>query len=251
MARTRKTATRTRNPAHWEDEPDLPWEEHEASGSVVTRVRPYDDDDLEAPEATREIGGVPAQVPIRTAFSSQAALIAELVRDKFDGRNFGRAPFRVLRIDEPEGPSTAGGRLARQSVSLVSRNGSAPSIVCGWVDTSCQEAHLRSFESVARRYEARHGTGVDVSPKEYEYMLDELVRTLLAGGMKVRVLVPDETLEAEAPDQARAAEQPAPRSGFGGWTLLLTFLLGMLAGRWVPWERLEPLWERLGALLPR
>ncbi len=248
MARTRKTATRMRNPAHRVNEPELPW--NEVSGSVVTRVGPYDDEELEAPEATREIGGVPAQVPIRTEYSSQAALIAELVRDKFDGRNFGRAPFRLLRIDEPEGPSTAGGRLARQSVSLVSRKGSVPTIVCGWVDTSCQEAHLRSFESVARRYEARHGTAVDVSPQEYEYLLDELVRSLLAGGMKVRVLVPDETLESEAPEQARA-EQPAPRSGFGGWALLLTFLLGMLAGRWVPWERLAPLWEQLNALLPR
>jgi hypothetical protein len=244
MVRSKKEATNARGATPWQDEPLPPWDTHEPS--EVTRLAPHED--LEAPEATREIGGVPAQVPLRTVCSEQAALIAELVREKFEGRHFGRAPYRVLRIDQPEGPSTAGGLLARQTISLVARQGPAPSIICGWVDTSSKEAQLRSYPSVARRYEARHGTGMDISSQVYEHMLDDLVRTLLAGGMKVRVLIPDDLLDAGTPEQTQGVKQPAVRPRRGWLLPFFTFLLGLLVSRWIPWERLEPLWQRLAPL---
>jgi hypothetical protein len=244
MARMKKQAKSTRGSTPWQDEPAPPWDTDEPY--EVTRIAPHDD--LEAPEATRQIDGVPTQVPIRTLYSEQAALIAEMVRDKFDNRQFGRAPYRVLRIDQPEGPSTAGGLLARQTISLVARQGPAPSIICGWVDTSSKEAQLRSYQSVARRYESRHGIGLDVSSQVYEHMLDDLVRTLLAGGMKVRVLIPDDLLDAGTPEQTQGVKQPAVRPRRGWLLPFFTFLLGLLVSRWIPWERLEPLWQRLAPL---
>jgi hypothetical protein len=179
--------------------------------------------------------------PLRTAFSTRAVLIADLLRDTFSRRFFGRSPYRVLRVDEPEGPSTAGGRLARQSISLVAREGPAPSVVCGWVDTAKEEAHLRCYESVALRYASHHGMELDLSPEHYERFLETLVEALISGGIKVRVLVLDE--EGVALKQSQAAEGPAPRArgrrGWGSRLLVLTFVLGLVAGRLVPWTGVD------------
>ncbi len=168
----------------------------------------------------------------RTQFATHAALFAERLRDKFAKKLYGRTPHRVLRIDEPEGPSTAGGRLARQSLSLIPRRGTAPSIVCGWVDVSKKEAQLRGHASVARRYEAHHGTPLDLPAEDYERCIDDLVEALMAGDIKVRVLVPDESAStAQAPS-------PSPSAGAQGFPLWMvgaiggvTFLLGLLLGR--------------------
>ncbi|HLM47008.1 MAG TPA: hypothetical protein VK458_24265, partial [Myxococcaceae bacterium] len=164
------------------------------------------------------------------------------LRDKFSRRFFGRSPYRVLRIDEPEGPSTAGGLLARQPISLVSKQGAAPSLVCGWVDTAKSEAQLRGYESVAKRYESHHGTPLDLSPEHYERFLDDMVEALSSGGIKVRVLVLEE--QGAAPGQAqgsasRGTSARARGGGKGPLLLVLGFTLGLLAGRWVPWDKVD------------
>ncbi len=134
------------------------------------------------PEAEPE-PEAPAGESNRTMFATHAALFAERLRDRFAKKIYGRTPHRVLRIDEPEGPSTAGGKLARQSISLIPRRGTAPSIVCGWVDVARKEAQLRGHESVARRYEAHHGTPLDLAEEDYERCIDDLVEALTAGGI--------------------------------------------------------------------
>ena len=184
----------------------------------------------------------PEEEPLRTMFSSRAVLIADQLRDKFSRRFFGRPPYRVLRIDEPEGPSTAGGLLARQPISLVSKQGAAPSLVCGWVDTAKSEAQLRGYESVAKRYESHHGTPLDLSPEHYERFLDDMVEALSSGGIKVRVLVLEE--QGAAPGQAqgsasRGTSARARGGGKGPLLLVLGFALGLLAGRWVPWDKVD------------
>jgi hypothetical protein len=230
-----------------EDESEPSWA---APATEQTRLAPLDDD------PTGELGRPRTEEPepLLTAFSSRAFLIADLLRDKFSRRFFGRAPYRVLRVDEPEGPSTAGGRLARQTISLVAREGSAPSVICGWVDTAKGEAQLRSYESAARRYESHHGTELDLSPEHYARFLEDLVNALISGGIKVRVLVLDEQLAAPEQAQASAPRGPAARArgrGRGGRLLVLGVLLGLFAGRWVPWDRLDAAlaqaWSRMSA----
>jgi translation initiation factor IF-2 len=188
----------------------------------ATRMAALDDPLISSEEVPV---GSESEASNRTVFSSQAALIADLVRDKFSSRFFGRSPFRVLRIDEPEGPSTAGGRLARQNISLVAQQGSAPSIVCGWVDVSKKEAQLRSYESVSRRHEARHGQKVELGPEHYERFLNDLVDTLLIGGIRVRILVPDEQEGGATPAPAPVPQAPKRASV----SLVMAFLLMVLA----------------------
>jgi hypothetical protein len=101
------------------------------------------------------------------------------------------------------------------------------------VDVSRQEAQLRSHESVTRRFEAHHGTRMDLAAADYERFLDDVVENLHAADIKVRVIVPEEP--APAPRMPDTAQQ-APRStGLPAWVVgvLVTaaFGLGVLAGR--------------------
>ncbi|QRN94623.1 hypothetical protein JRI60_36695 [Archangium violaceum] len=194
--------------------------------SNETRMAP-----LEDLEADREPAPAAGESH-RTQFATHAALFAERLRDRFSKKIYGRTPHRVLRIDEPEGPSTAGGRLARQSISLIPRRGTAPTIVCGWVDVSKKEAQLRGHESVSKRYAAHHGTPLDLPAEDYERCIDDLVEALAAGDIKVRVLVPEETSSAA---QAPSPPPSAGAQGFPSWMVgtigAVTFILGLLLGR--------------------
>lgn len=171
--------------------------------------------------------GAPA---LRTTFANHSALLAEELRAALSKKMYGRGPHRVFRIDEPEGPSTAGGKLARQSISLVPRKGTAPSLICGWVDVAKREAQLRNFEAVAKRYEAHHGEPLEMRADEYERFLADVEEVLTRAVIKVRVMVPE-----EAPGARVVAPAVARRKGVPGvWVVLiaaLAFALGMLVGR--------------------
>ncbi|MFY2563279.1 hypothetical protein ACN469_37125 [Corallococcus terminator] len=169
---------------------------------------------------------------LRTMFANHSALLAEQLREALSKKMYGRGPHRVLRIDDPEGPSTAGGKLARQSISLVPRKGSGPSVVCGWVDVSKREAQLRSFEGVARRYESHHGEPLELAPEEYERFLHDVEEVLVKAVIKVRLIVPEE--QAGAGLAAPAVKAPA-RGGVPMILVLLlmgaAFALGLFVGR--------------------
>ncbi len=192
----------------------------------------------------------PPAEDLRTTFSNKAALVADLVKGTFARRSYG--PYR-LRIDEPDGPSTAGGLHARQPISLVSHAETAPNVLVGWVDVAKKEAQLRSYASVVRRHKSRYGVGPDILEEEYERFFNELVETLFYGGIKIVVLVPDDQdppqTQAQAQAQAQAPQQRAGRSCLGTLFLIsLTFAVGVGVG--VNAERFEPLIEQVKALLP-
>jgi hypothetical protein len=189
---------------------------------------------------------------LRTAFSNKAALIADLIKATFARRSYGTAPYR-LRIDEPDGPSTGGGRQARQPISLVANLESAPAVVCGWVDVAKKESQLRSYAVVAKRHKHRYGADLDITEDEYERFLNELVDTLFYGGIKILVQVPDEQEVQQQLAQAQGQAQPQPqgsRSCLGTLLLLsLTFALGVGAG--MNSERFAPIIEQIKALIGR
>jgi hypothetical protein len=186
---------------------------------------------------------------IRTTFSNKAAMVADLVKATFARRSYGIAPYR-LRIDEPDGPSTAGGLHARQPISLVSNLESAPSVGCGWVDVSKKEAQLRSYGVVIKRHLSRYTDKLDITEEEYERFLNELVETLFYGGIKIVVQVPEEPDPSQAKGgQAQSQPQRASSSRLGTLLLvMLTFALGLGVG--LNAERLAPMIEQVKALLP-
>jgi hypothetical protein len=190
----------------------------------------------------------PPEGELRTTFSNKAALVADLVRATFSRKSYG--PYR-LRIDDPDGPSTAGGLLARQPISLVTSMDAAPSVVVGWVDVSKKEAQLRSYGVVVKRHQNRHLAALDITEAEYERFLNELVETLFYGGIKILVQVPDEQESSPAQGgQAQAQAQPkrAGRSFLGTLLLVvLTFSAGVATGVMRP-EVFAPMIEQVKAL---
>ncbi|NOJ79024.1 hypothetical protein [Myxococcus xanthus] len=166
---------------------------------------------------------------LRTMFANHSALLAEQLRDALSTKMYGRGPHRVLRIDEPEGPSTAGGKLARQAISLVPRKGAGASLTCGWVDVSKREAQLRNFEAVAKRYALHHGEPLEMQAEEYERFLTDVEAVLTQAVIKVRVIVPEEAGAVRVASPSASAKGVPPV--WAGLLAVLAFVLGLLAGR--------------------
>jgi hypothetical protein len=117
----------------------------------------------------------------RTHHADQAANIADLVNLKFSGASFGTTTKRILRVTEPDGPSTDGGRKARQSIVLAPEEGSAGGvIVCGWLDVRRRTAELRSHLVISHAYQDRYGVTLDLARGEYQRALDGLFEFLRA-----------------------------------------------------------------------
>ncbi|MFP2899394.1 hypothetical protein [Corallococcus sp. 4LFB] len=184
-----------------------------------------------APLPSAQAASQAAQTPeLRTMFATHSALLAERLKAELQHKIYGRSPHRILRVDEPEGPSTAGGKQARQAISLVDRKGVAPALVAGWVDVARGQASLRNHEAVARRYEFQHGSPLELAPEEYEKFLTDVDEVLRTAAIQVRILVPDES----APTRATVGPQAPRATGVAvRWVMLLVavaFLLGLAAG---------------------
>lgn len=175
-----------------------------------------------------------------TEFAQQGALMADLLRETFAHRRYGPARYR-FHIEEPAGPSTGGGRQARQPLTLVSRREPVPAIVCGWVDVAQKEAQVRSYGIVAQRYEDRHGYPPKLTEEEYERFLDKLMDTLFDGGFQILHLVSDENSSRTL----RGARwllrscRPSLRVSLLG---VGAFALGLSAERLVPGMQQMPSW---------
>ncbi|WP_224365721.1 hypothetical protein [Hyalangium versicolor] len=194
------------------------------------------------------VNATPPGEELRTAFSNKAAMVADLIKATFARRSYGTASYR-LRIDEPDGPSTAGGLLARQPISLVSNLETAPAVVCGWVDVAKKEAQLRSYAVVERRHKARYAAAPDITDEEYERFLNELVETLFYGGIKIVVQIPDDPDPTQAQGaQAQGVQAKARgggRSSVGTLLLvIIVFALGLFVG--MNMERLTASFRALG-----
>jgi hypothetical protein len=101
------------------------------------------------------------------------------------------------------------------------------------VDVAREEAQLRGYESVARRYEAHHGTPLDLAARDYERCIEDLEAALRSGGIRVRVIIPDDPMPPR--ESASAPTATAPRGlplAWGLAAIAVAFLLGVLVGRW-------------------
>ncbi len=153
--------------------------------------------------------------PKMTMFANQAMIVATAVAGKFASKEFGVEVKRKLRIDEPEGMSTDGGRKARQPLTLVPISGQAPALVAGWLDVALSEAELRPYGVIANKYQARYGMPPDITKEDYTRFLSELYQTLKSLGLKSINNLPDEPLTAVVPLKVVAAPAP-PRTTNSG-----------------------------------
>lgn len=164
--------------------------------------------------------------PNRTVHAQQAFEFTEVFAYKFDPAVFGQTPPRRLKLFEPDGPSTAGGKQARQSLVLVPESGDGGNLVIGWIDVSLKAAELRSYDLLAQQFKARFGSRIDLSRQEYETLLDDLRAFLKI--QKIDLKVAEAAAGPKAPAHPPA---PAARSQASGNGAMLAMLaIGILIG---------------------
>lgn len=162
-----------------------------------------------------------------TLHAQQAFALADTFKLKFAELSFGKKRPRRLVLSEPDGPSTAGGRVSRQNIVLVPvKEGSTTPLVVGWVDGANRRAEIRSFRVVGKNFEARHNRGIDLEPGAYDDLSSELDRFLRA--QRIEVAVDDHSMPT--PPDAIVERGPRESSGPMFAMLGLGFALGFGVG---------------------
>jgi translation initiation factor IF-2 len=112
-----------------------------------------------------------ANDPSRTYHATQAMQLSELIGLKFAPLRYGKANPRIVKVQEPDGPSTDGGRKARQAMLLIPQKGEGNTIVFGFIDMVKRSAELRSYAALKQQYEARFHEPIDLEDDDYGKLL--------------------------------------------------------------------------------
>lgn len=155
---------------------------------------------------------------IYTVLAREGVNAAELINTALRKRTVGKATPRRVEVIAPHGPSTSGGRKARQSITLAQVSGTGPAIMVGFLDVAQKAAQLRDHAAVAQQYRARFGSELDVTEQEYEELLKALSGMLGTLSFKI-----SQAHEADA--EAHLSEAPGTTGG-----LTLPKLLVLAAG---------------------
>ncbi|MBK6687824.1 MAG: hypothetical protein IPG45_25340 [Deltaproteobacteria bacterium] len=183
----------------------------------------------------RTLGVSMVDDPNRTVHAQQAFEFSDVFGYKFAVLAYGQQKPRRLKLNAPEGMSTAGGRQARQSMVLQADDGE--SVVCGWVDVPQKSAEIRAFQAVAQAFEARYKRSFDLPKADYERMVMDL-----EGFLKIQKIdfhisesaaVPAPRISAPPAAVEVVDDDPPPQLGMAlgmlGLGLIIGFGLGYLA----------------------
>ena len=127
-----------------------------------------------------------------TAFAQAALAVSDLLAAKFAGTKFGGSVPRVVKVQAPQGPSTGGGKKARESIVLMPESGdSSQALTAGFIDVGLRAVELRTFEAVAGPYKERFGRVLDLPKPEYEKFIGELKSFLGGEGYVIKMVDAD------------------------------------------------------------
>lgn len=143
-----------------------------------------------------------------TSHAQEAVNAAELINSAFKKRTLGSAVPRRLEVAPPSGPSTSGGKKARQPITLVQPALQAPAVMIGFLDVAQKSAGLRDYELVARQYEGRFRASFETSKDEYQALCSDLTGMLETLGFRVVADEPREEERVAAPATPTANKQP-------------------------------------------
>lgn len=131
-----------------------------------------------------------------TMVAAQAVSFAELFKVVFADGLSGPVSYRV-ELSEPDGPSTAGGKLALQHVKLIPADG-GPTLVIGSANTVDKTAELRTYSYIAGQHAQRFkGASLPIDPARFGDLIASLKTFFVDRGMTVTVL---ESLPVTAPE---------------------------------------------------
>lgn len=166
----------------------------------------------------------------RTMMAQQALEVSDLLNMRFAGMLVGQEPKKRLLVNAPDGPSTDGGKKARQSITIAPADNSS-ALMCGWIDVAHKKAELRTYRVVAAQSAQRYHRAFDVTQTEYDGLAREAESLLKLQGYEVHV---HDDLPSEAASPAKAAAvgavEPARTGGGKGMVIALVVLaLGVAA----------------------
>lgn len=151
-----------------------------------------------------------------TMFAAQAMSLSEMFKNVFAEALAGPQKFKV-ELHAPDGPSTAGGKLALQHITLVPEGGGS-SIVIGSANPAEKRAELRTYAHIADAYAQRFkGAKLPVEKDPYDAMVKQM-----------QFFFTDQGLTVVMVDVSRAerGEEAAPEGG--GTSPMVFVALGLV-----------------------
>ena len=141
----------------------------------------------------------------RTLHASQAFRVSELLELKFAMHTLGSQVVRQLKVVGIDGPSTDGGRKARQSMTLADRKDQVAGLVVGYLDVPRRTAELKSYVVLADEHRKRHHHPLDFSLGDYDRFVKEVTGFLKGQGIDTRL----SNLSAVRPARESPRRRPA------------------------------------------
>ena len=129
----------------------------------------------------------------RTYHANQALELSELINLQFARIQYGASDPWLIRMREPDGPSTDSGRKARQPLILVRNHGEEAGFVFGFVDTFKRTVDIRSYPTLRTHHQRRFGFAFGMTRNEYHRLTNELRRFLEGQAFETRILNPSIT----------------------------------------------------------
>lgn len=143
---------------------------------------------------------------IYTMLAREGVNASELINTAMRKRPLGRQAPRRVEVIAPHGPSTSGGKKARQSITLAPVAGAGPAIMIGHLDVAQKAAELRDHSAVAQQYRARFGSALDIDAGEYQTLVKELSGLLNTMGFAISTQVEeDAALPSDPPGTGQLA----------------------------------------------
>lgn len=148
-----------------------------------------------------------------TAFAQAALAVSDLLAAKFSATKFGGSPPRVVKVQAPQGPSTGGGKKARESIVLMPESGdTSQALTAGFIDVALRAVELRTFDALAGPYRERFGRILDIPRPQYDAFVGELKSFLGAEGYVIKMIDASD-IEAKAMRVQRAEEASVKGNG--------------------------------------
>lgn len=158
----------------------------------------------------------------RTRHASEALHLSDLINVKFAGNRYGTEVQRSLRVTEPDGPSTDGGRKARQAILLQHPTDERRNLICGFINSAKRFCEVRSFQVVSEAHRRRHEEAVDISSGEYRRFTSDLKAFLEAHNFEFRI--ENAPVRPRAPSTVRPTPAPIPATPSASASILQLFL---------------------------
>jgi len=178
---------------------------------------------------------VAARGPIYTATAAQGFDSASLINAALANKVVGKQTPRRVLVADPSGPSTSGGKHARQTITLVPVSGQGGTVMCGWLDVAKKTAGLRDYRAVNDQFRGRYGQALDITPEEYLGILRELEGLMKTIGVAASHEVTEPMKQAAQVAQAIAETKTAEPDGMRPLTIGLAVVLLLVAVGSIVW----------------